>query len=71
MAKKAKTTKDDAPEHILWVIEKKLSDGSSVYNVEFEGTEFPCIDLEHAGDLAETIAEAINEHTNTTAGVMY
>lgn len=68
-----KTTKpvDDAPDHLFWVIEETLSDGSTVFNVEFGDTVWPCVTENDAADLAETIADAINKHSNSSAGVMY
>lgn len=63
--------KDDAPEHLFWVVEETLSDGSKVYNVEFGDVHFPCVTENDANTLAEKLADAIEEHTTTTAGVMY
>lgn len=67
MAKKI----NNAPDHLFWVLSEELSDGSTVYNVEFGDTKFPCVTENDANDLAEKMADAVNEHTNDTAAVMY
>lgn len=58
-------------EFTIYINEQTLSDGSKVFDVEFEGAVFQCITEGHAADLAETIAEAINKHSNNTAEVRY
>lgn len=65
------TNATDTPDILIWIVEEKLTDGSAVFNVDFNGTIIPAVTESDAADLAEAIADAINKHSNTTAGVMY
>jgi hypothetical protein len=60
----------DAPEFLLFVIPEKLSDGSVAHNVHFGEMKFAATSEDDAIDLAEGIAELINQHTVNTAGVV-
>ena len=56
-------------EHIITIVESKLSDGSLVYAVQFGIADLPCITYDDAIRLADTMAEAIEQHTNETTCV--
>lgn len=61
---------DDMPNILIWIVKETLSDGSEVFNVEIPEASLPAITADDAAALAETIAGAINEHSNETAGTM-
>jgi len=58
------------PNHIVWVNEETLTDQSKVYNVDVFGTIFPAITKSDADEMVNKITNAINKHTNETAGIM-
>ena len=61
---------DDPREHLIRINSDRLSDGSEVFSVLLPGgTKLPAITEADAHDLAEAIADAINDHTNETATV--
>lgn len=63
------TKQDDAaPDIILFVKREKLSDGSFVHNVLIGDLVCHATSEDDAWELAEKIADAINEHTTETAG---
>jgi hypothetical protein len=59
------------PDIVIFVLREKLSDNSEVFNVKVGGEKFPAVTEADAEDLAEKISEAINDHTTSTAGVVY
>ena len=59
------------PDVIIFVIPKTLSDGSKVFDVKLGEQVWSAVSEMNAGALAETIAEAIDEHTTNTADVVY
>jgi len=46
------------------ICERKLSDGSEVYDVSFAGVVFPAITHEDAVAFADKVSAAIDAHTN-------
>jgi hypothetical protein len=62
--------KTDSPDTLFFVISEKLSDGSVVYNVVLGEHKWQAVDQDEARDLAHDLAEAINDHTTNTAGVV-
>lgn len=63
---------DDAPNILFWVVKETLSDNSETFAVELPGGEkIPAADEDRAGSLAEALSDAVNEWSETTAGVMY
>lgn len=46
-----------------------LSDGSSAWNVIFDGTQYDCYSKEDAYRLTEKIRDAIYEHTGSKLGL--
>jgi hypothetical protein len=61
---------DDAPEVILFVERRELSDGSFVFNVVLGDMRFAATSQDDAEEFAEKISDAINEDTTQTAGVI-
>ena len=63
---------DNTPDVLIWVIPTVLTDGSRVYAVEMPGEyKVDAITEADAADMAQEIVEAINEHSNITAGVQW
>ena len=60
-------TDNNMPNILIWIIKNTLTDGSSTFDVDFNGTLLECISEDDANDLAQTIADAINQHTNDKA----
>lgn len=58
------------PSILIWIVEETLSDGSTAFNVDFNGTILGAVDEASAEDLAQSIADAINANTNEIADVM-
>lgn len=58
------------PDFLFFVVREKLSDGSEVFNVQFGDTQFCGVTQEDAQELAQKMADAINEHTGHTADVI-
>ena len=65
------STTSDSPVTIIWILREKLSDGSEVFNVELNGEKLPANSEYDATEMAEKIADAIREHTNTDADVLF
>ena len=61
----------EIPEFLIFIVSEKLSDGSQVFNVIFGEMKFPAVTEDDAVQLAETISNAINDHTNNRADVIY
>ena len=53
----------------VWIVAERLSDGSTVYNVEIKDS-LPANTNNDATELACKIVDAINEHTNCRATLM-
>lgn len=64
------TTKTAAPDTLIFVETKKLSDGSYVHDVHLGEHVWHATSKAAADDLAHAIAEAINEFTVDMAGVI-
>lgn len=60
----------DAPEFLLFVTREVLTDKSEVFNVIFGEHKFAATGRDEAHELAEKIADAINEGTCNTADVI-
>lgn len=58
----------NTPDHLVFIDEETLTDGSKVYNIAFGNIEIPAITKQDAEDMAEKIMDAINEHSNDLAG---
>jgi hypothetical protein len=63
-------SKTEAPDIIVWIITRELSDGSEVFDVDLNGQIFEAVSEDDAEQLAEAFADAISSHTNSTAGVL-
>ena len=60
-----------SPDILIWIVRETLSDGSEVCNVELPGGEkIAATSYGAATDLAQTIVDAINEHSTNIADVM-
>lgn len=59
------------PDVLIWIEKETLTDGSEVFNVKFGDEVLQSVTEDDANNLAEGMAELINNHTNTSAGVMY
>lgn len=44
---------------MIRLIEQRLTDGSTVWNIEYDGQEIPCVDYEMAMKLGFTMQAAI------------
>lgn len=60
----------NTPDNIIFVIHETLTDGSIVYSVRFGEREFAATGQEEAEDFAHALADAINDYTTETAGVV-
>ena len=61
----------DAPDFLLFVVRETLSDKSIAFNVVFGEHKLAAVDEAAAEELAQSIADAINDHTTQTADVVY
>ena len=57
----------NAPDILIFVVPKTLTDGSTVYNVEISELAIEATSKDEAEEIAQTIVDAINEGSNTTA----
>lgn len=64
-------TNNDVPDFLIWIIERELTDGSSVWDVEIDDKTFNCPTEDDAEELARGVSDLINKHTNTTADVIF
>ena len=59
----------NSPDLLIWIIATRLSDGGKVYAVELPGGhKIDAVDEDAAMEMADAFVEAINEHSNVTAG---
>lgn len=61
---------DDMPGTLIFVVAETLSDNSKVYNVVLGEHKWHAVSQGEAIELAEKIADAINDHTVDTADVV-
>jgi hypothetical protein len=61
----------NTPDTVIFVTPKALSDGSKVFDVRLGNEVWPAVTEDDANSLAEKIKDAIEDHTNATAGVVY
>lgn len=61
----------NAPDLVIFVIPETLSDGSKVFDVKFGNVKLQAVSEDEASELAEKIRDAVEDHTNNTAGVVY
>lgn len=62
---------EDVPGTLIFVVPETLSDRSVVYNVICGEHIWHATDQDNASELAEKIAQAINDHTVDSADVVY
>lgn len=60
----------DTPEHLFFVSAERLSDGSYAHNVIFGDLVFHAVDRAQAIELADRLADAINDCTVDTASTV-
>lgn len=71
MSEQPKTDKSiPDPDFLFFVTREQLTDGSHVYNVICGEMKFAAEDEEHALQLADEMAAAINDHTVHIADVI-
>jgi hypothetical protein len=58
------------PDTLFFVVKNRLSDGSHTYDVMFGEHRWHAEDQEHARELAQGMADLINEHTVDLANVV-
>lgn len=69
-SKQTTTKPTGAPDFIVFMVKESLTDGSHVYNVLLGEMKFCAVDEDAAEELAQTISDAINDHTTHNAGVV-
>lgn len=67
----AQPTHNCTPDFLLFVVAETLSDRSVAYNVVFGEHKFSATSLRAAKDMAEAIADAINDNSVNMADVIY
>jgi hypothetical protein len=63
--------KKSAPDLVIFITCKKLTDGSKVYNVNVGNVELAAVTESDAMDLADKIVDAVNDHSVSTAGSVF
>lgn len=58
------------PDVLIWIVEKTLTDGSTVYNVEIPEIAIAATTEDDAEALAEELMDAINEHSAMLADIV-
>lgn len=59
-----------APDHLFFITREELSDKSCVYNIKYGEITIHAVDKHEARQLAHKLAEAIDEHSVDTSGVI-
>lgn len=62
--------KQTAPDIIIWIERQTLSDDSEVFNVRFGNVVLHAVNEDSAREMADLIADAVNEHSNEFADVL-
>lgn len=65
-----KTSTRTAPDELIFIDGKLLSDGSQVFDVRIGERVWPAVSQHDAEAMAEKIRAAIVAHTNLTVGVV-